>query len=40
VIGGGLVLIGVGFWLVHPSFAFISVGLGLFGLGTGLIKVK
>lgn len=40
IIGGGLLMIGVGCWIVCPPVALIVVGAGLFGLGTGMIKIR
>jgi hypothetical protein len=40
VIGAGLLMVGVGCWFIHPPVALIVVGVGLFGLGTGMIKIK
>jgi cyanate permease len=40
VIGIGLLMIGIGCGLIYLPVAFIVVGVGLFGLGTGMIKIK
>lgn len=37
---GGIGLVAVGFWFIHKSLAFISAGLGVFLIGTGIVKVK
>jgi hypothetical protein len=40
MIFGGLLLVGVGCWFVHPALSFIVVGLGMFTLGTHIIRVE
>jgi len=40
VIGIGLLMIGAGCWFIYFPVALIAVGVGLFGLGTGIIKIK
>ena len=39
IISISLLMVGVGCWLIYPPAALIAMGIGLFGLGTGMIKI-